>query len=81
MATGRLPFAGASPAETVTNILENDPTPLKILSSDRPGHLDQIVKKLVAKHADDRYNLATAFGGDITSGGTVVSPLSNAQST
>ena len=27
MATGRLPFAAASPAETVTNILEKDPLP------------------------------------------------------
>ncbi|MGH9722671.1 MAG: protein kinase domain-containing protein, partial [Bryobacteraceae bacterium] len=28
MATGRLPFGGASPAETVTNILEKDPVPI-----------------------------------------------------
>ncbi|MCM3880391.1 MAG: serine/threonine protein kinase [Vicinamibacterales bacterium] len=65
MATGRLPFAGASPAETVTNILEKDPTPLKTLSSDRPGQLDQIVKKLVAKHADDRYSSASALRADL----------------
>ena len=37
MATGRLPFAGASPSETVTNILENQPTPLTKLSPERPG--------------------------------------------
>jgi serine/threonine protein kinase len=65
MATGRLPFAGASPAETVTNILEKDPTPLKTLSSDRPGQLDRIVKKLVAKHADDRYASAGALRADL----------------
>jgi serine/threonine protein kinase len=65
MATGRLPFAGASPAETVTNILEKDPTPLTALSSDRPGQLGRIVKKLVAKHADDRYHSAAALRHDL----------------
>jgi serine/threonine protein kinase len=65
MATGRLPFAGASPAETVTNILEKNPTPLTALSSDRPGQLDRIVKKLIAKRADDRYSSAGALRADL----------------
>jgi serine/threonine-protein kinase len=65
MATGRLPFAGASPAETVTNILEKNPTPLTELSSDRPGQLDRIVKKLIAKRADDRYSSAAALRADL----------------
>ena len=43
MATGRLPFAGASPSETVTNILENQPTPLTKLSPERPAQLEQMV--------------------------------------
>jgi serine/threonine protein kinase len=67
MATGRLPFAGASPAETVTNILEKDPTPLTTLSSDRPGQLDRMVNKLVAKHVDDRYPSAAALRADLQS--------------
>jgi serine/threonine protein kinase len=65
MATGRLPFAGASPAETVTNILEKDPAPLTMLSSDRPGQLDRIVNKLVAKRADERYRSAAALRADL----------------
>jgi serine/threonine protein kinase len=65
MATGRLPFAGASPAETVTNILEKEPTPLTQLSSDRPVQLDRIVKKLVAKHVDDRYASAAELRRDL----------------
>jgi len=65
MATGRLPFAGASPAETVTNILEKDPTPLTTLSSDRPGQLHRIVNKLIAKHADDRYSSAASLRADL----------------
>jgi serine/threonine protein kinase len=61
MATGRLPFAGASPAETVTNILEKDPIPATNLSPDRPGQLDRIITKLVAKRAEDRYQSAAAL--------------------
>jgi non-specific serine/threonine protein kinase len=58
MATGRLPFAGASPSETVTNILEKDPVPLTKLSPQQPAALERIVKKLVAKRADERYQSA-----------------------
>ena len=31
MATGRLPFAGASPSETVANVLDRDPVPVRTL--------------------------------------------------
>ena len=65
MATGRLPFAGASPAETVTNILERNPVPATKLSPDRPTQLDRIVEKLVAKRAEDRYASATALCTDL----------------
>src|SRR4030095_9616748 len=45
MATGRLPFGGASPSETVTNVLEKDPVPLTKLSPDRPVQLERIVAR------------------------------------
>jgi serine/threonine-protein kinase len=66
MATGRLPFAGASPSETVTNILENQPTPLTKLSPDRPAPLQQMVDRLTAKRAEDRYESARALLDDIS---------------
>jgi serine/threonine protein kinase len=66
MATGRLPFTGASPGETVTNILEKDPTPLTMLSPKRPAALGGIVNKLVAKRADERYESARALSEDLT---------------
>ncbi len=65
MATERLPFAGASPADTVTNILERDPIPATKLSPDRPGQLDRIINRLVAKRAEDRYPSATALCTDL----------------
>jgi len=66
MATGRLPFAGASPSETVTNILENQPTPLTKLSLDRPVQLEQIVERLTAKRAEDRYETAHLLLADLS---------------
>jgi serine/threonine protein kinase len=65
MATGRLPFAGASPAETVTNILEANPVPATKLSPDRPGELDRIIGKLVAKRAEARYESASTLCADL----------------
>ena len=59
MATGRLPFGGASPSETVTNILEKDPTPITRLSPDRSVALERIVTRLLAKQPDERYRSAS----------------------
>jgi serine/threonine-protein kinase len=61
MATRRPPFAGASPSETVTNILEKDPVPLTHLSPERPLQLERVVNQLVAKRAEDRYQSAEAL--------------------
>ena len=58
MATGRLPFAGASPAETVTNVLEQQPAPLTKLSPERSAHLERIVARLITKDPDARYQSA-----------------------
>jgi serine/threonine protein kinase len=66
MATGRLPFAGASPSETVTNILEHEPTPLTKLSPDRPVPLEHLVGRLLAKRATDRHASARAVLGELS---------------
>jgi serine/threonine protein kinase len=55
MATGRLPFAGASPSETVSNVLDKDPVPLTNLSPQHPKSLEQLVQRLLAKKAANRY--------------------------
>ena len=54
MCTGRLPFAGASPSETVSNVLDNEPESLASLA---PAHkeLSPIVHRLLAKRASERY--------------------------
>jgi serine/threonine protein kinase len=55
MATGRLPFAGASPSETVSNVLDKDPEPLATVA---PQHkaLEAVVHRLLAKRPIDRYS-------------------------
>jgi len=58
MATGRLPFAAASPSETVSNVLEKDPVPLTTLAPQHPKGLETIVTRLLAKKAGDRYRSA-----------------------
>jgi serine/threonine protein kinase len=55
MATGRLPFAGASPSETVSNVLDTDPVPLTVLAPQHPKKLEAIVHRLLARKASDRY--------------------------
>jgi serine/threonine protein kinase len=65
MATGRLPFAGASPFETVTNIFDKEPAPLLALSPRRPAAMARVVEQLLAKRAEDRYQSATALIDDL----------------
>ena len=65
MATGRLPFGGASPADTVTNVLEKDPVPLTKLSPDRPVVFERVVNRLLAKTVEDRYQSARALADDL----------------
>ncbi|HEY7185925.1 MAG TPA: serine/threonine-protein kinase [Vicinamibacterales bacterium] len=58
MATGRLPFAGASPSETVSNVLDKDPAALRKLAPQHPKALETVVHRLLAKKASDRYQTA-----------------------
>jgi serine/threonine protein kinase len=62
MATGRLPFAGASPSETVTNVLDKAPPLLTTLAPDRPKALETLVQKLLMKQASDRIQSAREVG-------------------
>jgi serine/threonine protein kinase len=59
MATGRLPFGGASPSETITNVLDKDPVPLTSHAPDRSPQLERVVNRLLAKVPDQRYQSAS----------------------
>ena len=58
MATGRLPFAGATPSETVHNILDHPATPLIELAPKHPASLQAVFARLTEKRADERYSSA-----------------------
>jgi eukaryotic-like serine/threonine-protein kinase len=59
MATGRLPFGGASPSDTVTNVLDREPIPLTAHSPDRPPQLERVVSRLLAKVPEQRFQSAS----------------------
>ena len=55
MLTGKIPFEGTSSAEKLLKHQSAAPTPVRQLISDIPAELEQIVLKLLAKKADDRF--------------------------
>ena len=66
MATGRLPFGGASPSDTINNVLDKDPTALTAYSPERPLQLERIVHRLLAKVPEQRYQSAADLRNALT---------------
>ena len=58
MVTGRQPFAGISPAEVLFNVLDVDPPSLRAFAPDCPAALDRIVRRLLAKRPERRFQSA-----------------------
>ncbi len=65
MATGKLPFAGATSAVVFHAILELDPVPTLQLNATLPSKLQEIVEKLLEKDRDLRYQSAADLRGDL----------------
>jgi serine/threonine protein kinase len=76
MATGRLPFAGASPLETVTNIFEKEPRPMLALAPRRPAAMVRLVERLLAKRPEERYQSASDLISALSSIGNPPKPWS-----
>jgi eukaryotic-like serine/threonine-protein kinase len=55
MATGKAPFAGGSAAEVFAALLRENPPAVSSVNPAMPRKLDAIVRKLLAKNADQRY--------------------------
>jgi two-component system LytT family response regulator len=58
MATGRVPFAGSTPSETIARILEAQPEAMARFNYDLPETLERIVRKCLEKDRERRYQSA-----------------------
>jgi predicted ATPase/Tfp pilus assembly protein PilF len=58
MATGRLPFAGKNPYDTIDRIVRQAPEPIASISPTIPPALEQIIYRCLEKRPDDRFSSA-----------------------
>ena len=58
LATGRRPFTGKNPAETISSILRDTPQPLTEVRRDAPRHLARIVDHCLKKDPRERFQTA-----------------------
>lgn len=62
---GRPPFQAATIMETLRQVLEQDPVPLRQLNRDIPGDLETICLKCLRKLPDQRYQTAGELAADL----------------
>ena len=61
MVTRKLPFAGETPTETISLILQKEPGPITRHASPVPSELERIVDKALTKDREARYQTAKDF--------------------
>lgn len=65
MVSGRTPFAGATSADVMANILNLDPPPISELAADAPLQLHLIVERALRKSREERYQTAVEIREDL----------------
>jgi serine/threonine protein kinase/tetratricopeptide (TPR) repeat protein len=58
MVTGKIPFAGETPTETISLILQKEPAPLTRHPGEVPAELERIISKALTKDREERYQTA-----------------------
>jgi serine/threonine protein kinase len=56
--TGHVPFAGETPTEIISLILQKEPAPLARYRQGGPAELERIVSKTLTKNREERYQTA-----------------------
>ncbi|MGZ8844345.1 MAG: protein kinase domain-containing protein [Pyrinomonadaceae bacterium] len=67
MVTRKVPFAGETPTETISLILQREPPPLTIYTNDVPPELERIVTRALTKKREGRYQTAEELLVDLRS--------------
>lgn len=65
MLTGRPPFEAASPMDVVLSVLEQDPTPARMINPKVDRDLEMIVSRCLQKPTDLRYPTAARLADDL----------------
>src|SRR5262249_43669191 len=65
MVTGRLPFTGVTPTDTIGKILHTEPEPMTRFKQNLPAELEGIVCKCLEKDRDLRYQHASDVRADL----------------
>ena len=58
MVTGHVPFAGETPNETISLILQREPPPLTRYTQGGPAELERIITKALTRDREERQSLA-----------------------
>ena len=65
MLSGRRPFSGATPADTMSAVLTQDPPPLSTLREGIPPDLDRAVRRCLEKSAQERSHSAWDLASEL----------------
>ncbi|MBE9208342.1 AAA family ATPase [Nostoc sp. LEGE 06077] len=65
MLTEQLPFQSNDPLELVYSHIAKEPTDIELLNPEIPSAISSLVKKLMAKNAEDRYQTAKGLLADL----------------
>ena len=65
MATGRLPFSGSTPYETIDHIIHDDPKPVRSINPTIPQGLEKLIFRCLEKRPEHRVQTAADLVSDL----------------